>query len=151
MALLSTAQNQRQKKACGRRSKSAPTWSADALRLYNHWHFGKLRKYSASAADRHPLVEKNLQGAPHRHPADDQHALSEKYPKRCHCRRKMPVPVAGGSLDRGDENEPGRRSAAKLLTKDEARRLLFRDGRIAPAHRPGLLVLLHAVASCVAE
>ena len=43
----------------------------------------------------------------------------------------MPVPVAGGSLDRGDENEPGRRSAAKLLTKDEARRLLFRDGRIA--------------------
>src|SRR5262252_8609053 len=52
-------------------------WSAHAHRLYNHWHFGKLRKYSASAADRHPLVEKNLQGAPHRHPADDQHALSE--------------------------------------------------------------------------
>src|SRR5262249_34076475 len=52
-------------------------WSADALRLYNHWHFGKLRKYSASAADRHPFVKKNLQGAPHRHPADDQHALSE--------------------------------------------------------------------------
>src|SRR6516164_9610663 len=51
--------------------------SAHALRPYNHWHFGKLRKYSASAADRHPLVEKNLQGAPHRHPADDQHALSE--------------------------------------------------------------------------
>src|SRR5215469_6272443 len=52
-------------------------WSAHALRLYNHWHFGKLSKYSASAADRHPLVEKNLQGAPHRHPADNQHALPE--------------------------------------------------------------------------
>src|SRR5262249_26934850 len=33
--------------------------SADAVRLYNHWHFGKL---PASAADRYPFVKKNLQG-----------------------------------------------------------------------------------------
>src|SRR6516225_10901065 len=55
---------------------TGPT-SPDARRLYNHWHLGKPRQYSASAADRYPLVEKNLQGAPHCHPADDQHALSE--------------------------------------------------------------------------
>src|SRR5262249_61012220 len=52
-------------------------WSADAVRLYNHWHFGKLRKYSASAADWYPFAKKNLQGAPHRNPGDDQHGLSE--------------------------------------------------------------------------
>src|SRR6516164_1064047 len=54
-----------------RLGRTEQKWSADALGLDNDWHFGKLRKYSASAADWHPFVEKNLQGAPH------QHALSE--------------------------------------------------------------------------
>src|SRR5262249_41551530 len=95
--------------------------SADAVRLYNHWHFGKLRKYSASAADRYPFVKKNLKGAHHRNPADDQHALSENIrsgslPKKCANSRnsmqqnKKPKPMSS-AIRPSQNNSRSRRSS----------------------------------------
>src|SRR5215472_3789175 len=90
-----------------RHSPREQKWSAHALGLYNDWHFGKLRKYSASAADRHPFVEKNLQGAPHRHPADDQHALSEN--------------IRGGVIAEGIRQCPQQHAAKQKAQADEQR------------------------------
>ena len=81
--------------------------SADAPGLHNHGHFGKLRKYPASAADRHPLVKKNLQGAPHRHPADDQHALSEN--------------IRSGVIAEGIRQFPQQHAAKQEAEADEQR------------------------------
>ena len=90
-------------------------------RLNDHRNFRKLAEGQATSAYWHPLVEKDLEGAPHCHPSDDEHAFADDAKSRSTAERnatcrastqlnRNAMPVASAMRPSRNNNRSRRRS-----------------------------------------